>query len=162
MELFGWLLHCVQTRLSVKIHLKTITSTARIKIWVGKDTYWIRKEYFILVLEKFFFSIFNSNNFFKLFADDSRWWIIWMAFSLCPNQTFCKNTLENHFQYCSYQKLRWKRHLLNNKSILHSRTREVVFFSIFNFNHFFKLFIDDSRWWNYLDGFCIVSKPDFL
>jgi len=39
--------------------------------------------------------------------------IIWMAFALCPNQTFCKNILENHFQYCSYQKLSWKRHLLN-------------------------------------------------
>jgi len=39
--------------------------------------------------------------------------IIWMAFTLSSNQILCKNTLENQFQYCSYQNLTWKRHLLN-------------------------------------------------
>jgi len=53
---------------------------------------------------------------------------IWMTFALCPNHILCKNTLENQFQYSSYQKLIVKRHLLNKKSTLHSRPRKVVFF----------------------------------
>ena len=137
-ELFGWLFHCVQTRLSVKIHLKTISSTAHTKSWDEKDTYWITKVYFILVLEKLFFflssiSITSLSCLLMIHGDE----IIWMAFALCPNQTFYKNTLENHFQYCSYQKLSWKRHLLNKKSTLHSRTREVGFFFYLQFQSLF-------------------------
>jgi len=75
MEIFGWLLYCVLTKLFVKIHLKTSCSTARTKTWLEKGYYWNRKVHFILVPEKLvFFFIFNSNHFFKLFGDDSWWW----------------------------------------------------------------------------------------
>jgi len=44
MELFGWLLHCVQTSFYVKIHLKTSSSTARTKSGLEKDTYSLKKS----------------------------------------------------------------------------------------------------------------------
>jgi len=72
MELFGWLLHCVQTSFYVKIHLKTSSSTARTKSGLEKDIYSLRKIHFIIVLEMLvFFSVFNSTHFFQLFVDDS-------------------------------------------------------------------------------------------
>ena len=112
--LCGWLLYCLQTRFYVKIHLKTSFSTGRTKTWVEKDTYWIRKVHFILVPQMLFFflsSIALTCLSCLLMIQVNG--IIWMVFALSRNQILCKNTLENHFQYCSYQNLSWKRHLLN-------------------------------------------------
>jgi len=86
MELFGWLLHCVQTSFYVKIHLKTSSSTTRIKTRLEKDTYSLRKVHFILVPKMLvFFSIWiplTSFSFLLMIHVDR---IIWMAFALCPN-----------------------------------------------------------------------------
>ena len=129
MKLFGWLLHYVQTSFYVKIHLKTSSKTARTKTWLEKGTYWIRRyTSFSYQRSWFFFLSSIPITFLSCLLMIHGDGIIWMAFALCPNQTFCKNTLENHYQYCSYQNLSWKRHLLNKKRILHSCTREVFFF----------------------------------
>ena len=86
MELFGWLLHCVQTSFYVKIHLKKSSSTARTKTGLEKDTYSLRKVHFILVPKMLvFFSIWiplTSFSFLLMIHVDR---IIWMAFALCPN-----------------------------------------------------------------------------
>jgi len=86
MELFGWLLHCVQTSFYVKIPLKTSSSTARTKSGLEKDTYSLRKIHFILVLEMlvFFLSSIPLNSFSCLLMIHVDG-IIWMAFALCPN-----------------------------------------------------------------------------
>jgi len=74
MELFGCVLHCVQTSFYVKRHLKNSSSTARTKSRLEKDTYSRRKVQFILVpqiMVIFFIFIFTYS--FELFNDDSRW-----------------------------------------------------------------------------------------
>jgi len=73
MELFGCVLHCVQTSFYVKRHLKNSSSTARTKSRLEKDTYSRRKVQFILVpqiMVIFFIFIFTYS--FELFNDDSR------------------------------------------------------------------------------------------
>jgi len=73
MELFGCVLHCVQTSFYVKRHLKTSSSTAHTKFRLEKDSYSSRKIHFILVPQMLdIFSIFISTYFFELFTDDSR------------------------------------------------------------------------------------------
>jgi len=70
MELFGCVLHCVQTISYVKRHLKT---SSRTKSRLEKDIYSNIKVQFILVTQILvIFSIFISTYLFELFTDDSR------------------------------------------------------------------------------------------
>jgi len=160
MKLFGWLLHCVQTSFDVKIHFKISSSTARTKIRLEKDTYSLWKVHFILVPKMLFFFLssipLTSFSCLLMIHIDG---IIWMAFALCPNQFYVKIHLKTSSSIArttttlekdTYSL--WKVHFILVPKML-------FFFSIFNSTYFFQLFAHDSHWWNYLDGFCVVSKP---
>jgi len=98
-----------------------------------------------------------------LFGDDSWWWKYLDCFCIVLKPDFLLKYTWKPIPILLVPKAELKKTLIEiEKYTSFSYQKSWFFFSIFNSNHFFKLLGDDSRWWNYLDGFWIVSKPDFL